>query len=389
MTIPKITKIELFITNKNKLSSKYTNEVINTKKYMALKTAYKLIDYVYNNAQEDSINSVIYFAGDEDLAHFEKTTKSCITYIRNKDKENNTQTKITLQLTGKNLTEDILKFIFDNQVYLKVIFNENIQPEQAFPYESGLKLITKYLPETFIDVIINPENINYLYNSILYINELGFSKIEIKQDLYSIWTDENFDILEQQLDLLNTYYKEKLDDYTVPDILLNYGIVFKQRILCDYSEIHNLCRTLPLCNLTKKTGCGFNDFIVADCLGNLYTNDQIPFDVAENNIFYVGTVESIDSNKIGYLFEQLSEKTVSSDKLSCKKCLLNNICDGSSIVSNYIITNNLLTVPFSYCRWQQIFFKKINEFIEYFDSAQDNILFKDFFYGTVTRRSHE
>lgn len=399
MEFPKMTFAQVFITHRCQLACKYCYEDFKDTEDMSYETLIKIVDYIRDNAKLEKKIPTISFFGGEPLLKFDDLIKPCVEYIRQKDKEEHVlPTKITITTNGLCLSEGMLDFFNKNGVRFMLSFDGCKLAEDATrcykdgtscfeEIDSKFELITKYNPNSQVRITVDPANIKYLYDSILYLTEKNVSEIRLFPNVFTQWSDEDYNNLYEQLNLIKEHYIKTFNDYEIPLIPKEFSTMLLYRVLRDYSEENNLFRSIPSCNRCNRCGGGFNGNIYVDVDGSIYTCSHIDFTPNKENIFYLGNI--YNENKIDNLkVENLLNLNMAADMYSdedCKACPLNLICIGSCTPNNYLVNGDFNKATTVYCKWTKAIYNMMSELAEHFDELKDNILFKDYFYGAVVR----
>lgn len=384
MDYPKFTRAKLYITNQGKLSSNYIKEVIDIDNYMSLDTAKQIIDYIYNNAEEENVASVLSICGDPMLAHFEDIIKPSIEYLTELNLKHGLTSVIKLKIGTLDLSDAIIEFIKKYNILVTLDLTTVTETDI-----DAIKTVLNKLPNCACNLIINKTNISKLYNMIVCLDAAGATDINITPNVYDSWTKTAINNIDKQLGKLAEYIINKFEDYDVPAVPLNIKYMCKHLVRQNYINKQNLHRSIPTCNLTLSHGCGLDKTIVCDYAGNIYTYDQAKFAADQENLFYIGKLSSLDMTKIDFIAAAVKDKELASSEYDCSACPLNNICTSKTIPDNFILNGDFLKASNIFCAWQQSLYNRTLEIVKHFDETQDNVLFKDFFYGAVTRRVYE
>lgn len=185
--------------------------------------------------------------------------------------------------------------------------------------EPLLPLILEYLPNTTIRGTIYPETCQYLYENLLYFYSLGFKNCFFYPDEFSDWSEENLNILFEELRKYSIYYLESYQQNKIPYIFNP----FDNTLINLYNNINNLNQNCQYCGLGEGT-------IAINYKGDCFACQEFTSYSLENNLYYLGNINSgIDKQKqiaLKNLFETEKNKLQSASDYNCNTCICKNIC---------------------------------------------------------------
>lgn len=360
---------------------------------MSLETAKQAVDFVYNSATEDKLIPSISFFGGEPLLRYDEIIVPVIEYIRQEKKYYPFEIKMTTN--GLLLTEDKLQFLKANGVHIMLSIDGNEDAHNATrkycdgrdcfdDLEVNIDNLLKYFPKTVARMTLTPDSVQYFKESVEFFEQQGFEYLRVYPNIYEEWDDEALQTFEEQLEQYNEYLYNTFMNDTIPLVFDMYEYMLKKIVINMHEENNNTCRTSFYCQACNRCGLGMTGNFVVDYLGNIYTCDRVDFAPVDDNIFYVGDVfNGVDFERVGKVYELNSAKPLQSKTLDCNSCELNKVCSGGCTPVNYMINGDFSVLPESYCKYNQILYRKVLELVQKFDSEQKCDLFKDFFYGSV------
>ncbi len=392
INIAPATNAMILVTNNCNLRCKYCYEN-RSNKVIDLQIMKDAIDFILKNAEEACVIPKITFFGGEPLLHFDDIMKSAIEYVRSK----NNNVILCFVTNGLLITEDQLKFYKNNNVKFMLSIDgckEAQDSNRIYANGSGsfddleekIPLILKYDPQTLARVTVTPSNIQYLFNSLKYLESCNFDRVHIMPNVFDVWSDDDFKIAEEQLGLIKDYIINKFENDEIPLVPEIICQMFTKRVIKEYEESTNRYRMTPSTIPSKRCGIGSIGKVVIDTDGNIYTCPHCTMQPIEDEIMFIGNIYSgINADKIENLVVLNNEKPIYSNTFKCSDCPLDRICSGGCTPNNYMIYSDFNLVPECYCKWNRLLYKTAEEIVNYFDKYKTNDLFKDFFYGCVIK----
>ena len=331
----------LNITDACNLSCKYC--FVNKKPhYISLETTLTAIDYAYSN----NVKLIVFFGG-EPLLCYNTIIVPAIKYIK--------QYNINISITtnGTLLTPDKVDFLKENNCNILFSF-DGTKSTQDYNRSNSFDAVIKNIPYLLqqypyvkCSSTVYQDTVSNLYKDYLFLNECGFKYWQCGFDTSSKkWTEENFIILEDQIQKIFTHPVEMIPTnlYALKN-LESHSIPLKKLLMYP-------CERCGLGTISQSVNY---DGKIYAC-HHIHTND---------NIFYLGDIyNGIDDARhqnLLNLFTKSLEQPVESEY--CANCGMSKIChfelDGISncIVNNYLTRNSFNKNNCDICRIQNIIFK--------------------------------
>ena len=271
---------------------------------MSWDIAKKAIDYILNNEQDFSEESVIWdFIGGEPFLEIELIDKIC-DYLKVEMFRRNhhwfNSYRFSISTNGINYhTDKIQDFIKKNREHLSIgitidgtekkhdlnrIWKGDI-PKQG-SYKDVVKNIPLWLeqfPSAATKVTISSADIPYIKESVLHLFELGIHEVNINCVFENVWNEGDDALFEEQLIQLadaiigNDLYKENACSFFTEDI------------------------GKPMdCALNNGNWCGAGRMLAIDAAGNFYPCTRFAqYSLRDKKAWIIGNVnEGVDKNKL-------------------------------------------------------------------------------------------
>lgn len=198
--------------------------------------------------------------------------------------------------------------------------------------KNNFEFIKKFIDlskRTQIKYILNPNNVEYFYDSMVYLTELN-SSISFEFNYEELWNQEDIEIFQNQFDMYLKFYKQKKE-----------SIDFEAKNI----EIENIVRSLNKNNIYKHCSAGESRFTVK------YNGDIYPcsrFAAPDNE--YLGNIYKSHKN--------LNCKDVG--KCS-EECAIRKFCNSQCIFINKLYTGKIQQPPKFFCDIQKIMFYNVTK----------------------------
>lgn len=208
----------LYLTDDCNLKCSYCYEGNKkNKSYMSEATLEKALDFIAkNNLPNDPIDLLL--LGGEPLLNKKMLFKT-MNIINHKYPEIKHLFRYQMTTNGILLDDNTLKFIEDNQIELSISIDgdrethnlnrKSINGKDVYDIIFGnmQKLLQRQMPFS-VRMTATANNVHLLYHNVRYFYELGIRKINIGMDELGDWDKKSLQVLDQQLELLDTYYLE-------------------------------------------------------------------------------------------------------------------------------------------------------------------------------------
>lgn len=303
---------------------------------MNYETAIKSIEYFKNIAikNRESILQINFFGG-EPLLKF-NIIKDIVNYCNKNIDDIKCMFSMTTNATLFN--EEICDYCIENNFTImfsidgnKISHNKNRLTNKSegsfYLIEKNLNFITKFIntsKKSQIKYILNPNNINYFYESMIYLSKFN-SPISFDFNYEELWKQEDIDIFQKEFEKYLKFYKEKREI-----IGSEFNSIEIERILKALSnyEINKYCNAGETMFAINFNGdiypCSRFILEINGVLGNIYKNHK--------------TIEM--ENNINY----------------CNKCQIKKYCNAQCKFINKLYTGNILKPPKFFCDIQKILF---------------------------------
>lgn len=388
---------QIFITHQCQLNCSYCYEDYEDNEVISLDICKKIINYLINNNTDNEVQNISFFGG-EPLLHFKDIIKPVIEW--NKNELKNSNLRFSFVTNGLLLNEEILQYCKNNDINFMLSIDGNKESQDSTrkfkltndssfdTLSKNIPNILKYFPNTTARMTVDPNNVQYLFQSIKFFDEQGFQNCNVIPNLFCNWSESSILEYKNQLALLNEYFIEKFNNYEIPLLPATWKEMMIRKIIKDYSEEHDLFRNAKICSCENRCGFGFQKKAFFETNGDIFTCTHLTKENKnKNSNFYLGNINDdipINVEKIKKLYK-LNENNDITNKNCSKECSLYRMCTGGCLPNNYLINNNLFIVPDIYCIWYRNLFESIENLLYYFDNNKNNILFKNYFYGTVVK----
>ncbi|WDV47885.1 radical SAM protein [Clostridiaceae bacterium M8S5] len=369
--LPKITSVYLTVTLDCNLACKYCF-VNKENKNMNLRTAIDTVDYLAYNTKLTKTTPSITFFGGEPLLRWDDIVSPLVSYIRTKYKD-----KYTLSLTtnGILLDEQKLKFMKKNKVGLLFSMDgdkktQNINRpfrngEQTFDtLKQKLKMIKEYFPYVTFRSTTDNDNVQDIVDNFKFAVNNGFTSVFNIVNVFSDWTNEQKQELVFQINKLGDYYYELIKQGK--NIVFSpFHRMFNKLRLIKEAEFKQSFRNRTDNLLANgRCGLGADSSAGVDTEGRLYSCHEMVGNKAMGDKFIIGNIyDGTDNDKRLRLAKTFNIKNiVSQDGIeSCRKCKMYKICDGSCLLNNYILNDDIHIMPSILCLYYQLLLDKAQD----------------------------
>ena len=183
--------------------------------YLDEECADKVVDFINTKCEEKSIDLIwLNFHGGEPLLN-----SKMIRYVVDKINATGvikrlfTTTTTNCSIYDETITDYICQLTVSIDGTKKVHDLNRVDRGGNPTYDRCIANALKYLdkaPNLRLRTVVTPNNVEYLFESVKELIELGFPLIVPGVDYYSdAWTDELFDVYYEQLKMVKSYLKEK------------------------------------------------------------------------------------------------------------------------------------------------------------------------------------
>ena len=327
--------------------------------YMSLQVAKDAVDYLMKNMEHyENEKAEIVFFGGEPLLMWNSIILPLVEYVENKypDKAN-----FSMTTNGTLLDKDKIDYLVEHNIYilLSIDGNKEVQDFNR-PLKDGgssFDLVIKnipYLLEKFPNLTfratIYPESVEHTFESYLFAAQQGFQDIFFCTDSRSTWSEEQLQLLEQEV--------AKICTFILGCFIHNKPFPHMQ-IIDDSLMFLYKKDTLPIEIKRDIFRCGLGTTTAAIGYdGTIYGCQEQPS--RENNIFCIGNIyDGINEEAHQKLLEEYNKLGVTScsNKDECHSCPLRLHCQFINCPStSYDLYKDTLISPQVYCRWSKYFY---------------------------------
>lgn len=328
---------------------------------MTLETAMDAAQFLIKNAEEVGQVPSINFFGGEPMLKWDEIIVPLTNWIRNEYKK---PFSLSMTTNGTLLNDARIQFMKDNNIGL--LFSiDGAKETQDYnrPYHNGIgsfdslqdiipKIAEKFTNATFRSTVI-PPTCHHVFDNIMFAKQSGFNNFYIIPNVFEEWDDDAKNTLISEFQKYVDYYIDEYRSGQIPIEFSPLSDVFQDIKSINYASRNNQFRDTRRCKACGKCGLGSNKSASVHPNGNLYGCQEMTSNVGEESIFYIGNIYSgVDDDKRLELMELFDRQPVVGD--DCEKCLYNRICDGGCVANNYLINQDVSTVPKMYCWWKRV-----------------------------------
>jgi uncharacterized protein len=350
---PKITSAFFILTNQCNLRCQYCFVNQNIEK-MSYQTALNATNFLIENSKETGYTPNITFFGGEPLLEWDSVIVPITKYIRNEYKQ---QFNLSITSNCILMTEDKLRFMKENNIGLLFSIDGDKETQDFNrPFHNGkgsfdvlkdkIPMILKYFPNMTFRATIHRPTAKNTFHNMKFAVEQGYNNMFFIPNVFDEWTEEDKNILKNQLSLFGDYFIENARQGKIIH-LNNLDKIFPKILEINNAFKKNLNR--PLLNHKCGLGTGSGASIAPN--GKIFACQEM---VTNDDVFLIGDIykgEDIEKRKkLASMFN--SQKVYGLN--DCKDCKLDKICDGGCVANNYLWSKDLNRLPDMYCYWQQI-----------------------------------
>jgi uncharacterized protein len=329
-------KITLAITQRCNLACDYCY-IRKKNSVMQLSTAKKIIDFVYENSNNEKID--IGFFGGEALLEFD-LLKEITDLIQTHKSFDPTKVIISVTTNGTILSEEILNFLIEKNVVLCVSCDGSAIVQDAFRHfpdgsgssyivERNLKQALATFPLTPVNAVYSPENLHLLPEVVDYLTSLGVRNIYLSPNISSSWTKKEADMFPQIYDSIGKKY---IDFYREGKPIYISLIDGKITVI-----LRGGYKPLERCRM------GIGEFAFAPS-GNIYPCERL---IGSDD----GKTHCLGNINEGYIPKKMPKNNLNTHTVAinneCQKCGLNDYCMNWCSCTNFFSTGRYnIVAPF-------------------------------------------
>ena len=366
--------------------------------YMTLDTAKAIADFLYKNAEKKKELGVMpknkkcdyYFFGGEPMLQYEQIIKPMVEYCETIYPN---QFKYGITTNGTLLTKEVIDF-FKKYKFGVMISMDGIKESQDFTRPCRNKKLSSYdlliknipylleqLPNTVTRGTVYRESAQYLLENYKFAESLGFKNWAFLADHRHPWTQEQMNILEEQINEIYRYRLNQLIEGKLPMHSWRHSFWMRSTInlLDPESTAFNIeeNNSILRCGLGTTLGAIGYDGAIYGC--------QEQCSKENKNIFYIGNIFNggIDIEKHKALLNlYLQAQDGPKDHYEkCVTCPLRKACAVNTLVcpsSTFDLYNNFETIDDFNCFLRQIYFKNSLLYLNIFMQCKHFKIIEDF-----------
>ncbi|MDR2821573.1 MAG: radical SAM protein [Mycoplasmataceae bacterium] len=363
LTEQPITAMMLNVTDECNLCCPYCFTEPNPKR-MSLNTGLKAIKWLikYNNTKikngdkKDSL--FISFFGGEPTLYWESFILPLMELTQIDDEIVNTPISWGITTNGQLLNREMIKTFtekYNGNILLSIDGDRETQNinrprkdgEDSFqPILESIPDLLDFQPRITFRSTIIPKTVHLLFKNYLTARSLGFSSYFCTPNLREEWKSEEWDILNEQIELI---YSQILDDVAqdIPPVNCSFLNSSLKNILLNNYDMEKS---------HKRCGIGITSVGISTQGDIIGCQEHSTY--SKEDLFFIGTLDK-GINKRKHL--KLIKSFLSKDnfyylnKEDCLKCKLFSFCQQNTCPSaNFNATKNIRKFPLNTCNWNKI-----------------------------------
>lgn len=322
--------VNIWVTNFCNLNCSYCYEKEKKETYLKEELLTPIIDFIKKIEDDNAL--AINFHGGEPLLNFEVIKK-----IVAQSKLENIFADFSLTTNLLLMNNEIADYVSSNHIYLSISLDgtehvndiNRIDKNNRGTYKKVIKklnILKKYNIPFRTRMTVTPFTINYLYESVTHLINIGCKEIVAAPDLFcQHWDEEKISQLSLQLDLIYDFLNKIKD--------ANFSF---------YSE------------KIKKIGTcygGIKEFNI-DCNGNIY---PCTFTVGDKSFVIGNILEGIDKSRL-----EKFKKYYYKENQACEGCFYQNYCLSSRCkYLNKLLEGDFCKSSSIICAMENVMYKKL------------------------------
>lgn len=322
----------------------------------------KLINYIVRQKDE---YVQLYFYGGEPLIK-KQMIKDTIDYV----KKQKCKIKFSYAITtnGTLLDDDFIKYMkqndfkivaysFDGDEKVQNLNRVTVDGKGTFEIvqKNAIKMISEFKSVVAM-VVVTKNNLKYLGESVRYLYNIGFKRINLLFDYTQNWEDEDLPEIKKQYSKIIDFYAEKImnEEYiNIPLIDEKINTYIKDDYNCNDD-----------CKLGIKTINVGTDGKFYPCV-QFVGNEKYVIGNCENGIDFNARLNLIKSSK--------KENEI------CKKCAINKRCKHTCACKNYIITKDINEVSPIVCETERIIIELVDKMAEFLYKKNSKLFIQKYY----------
>ena len=390
--LPKISGIYFITTLACNLKCKYCY-VHQNPTNMSLQIAKDAVDFVMDNTIAGEGRGPIFnFFGGEPMLRWDDLVVPTTKYIREKYGYVN----LNMTTNGLLLDRDKLEFLKKHKIGILLSMDgDKTTQDINRPTKTGdssfdilapkLPMILEYYPRLTFRATTSNDTVQYFVQNHKFAVNQGFKHIFNIVDVFADYTQEQMDILEDQIRQLADYYMELIRQQT--PVRFDPLCEFFGRIKVNNENRRLNRRRGRFMNVLGhgKCGIGATAFATVGPTGDLYSCQNFVGNHEIEEKFKIGNIYSgTDDEKRRAIFLKFNPVNVKStaDGIKCSDCELDYICNGGCIAYNYLKTGDIHIMPSIICHYYRCLYREAIRIMNVM-ADERNELFRNIFKNEV------
>lgn len=352
---------------------------------MSLQTAKNAIDFLIKNCKKEWVPSINFFGGEPTLC-WDSIIVPITKYIREDLK---IPFNIGMTSNCTLLNEERLKFMKKNKINLLFSIDGD-QETQDFnrPFHSGqgsfntlvplIPQIVKNFNPTFRATII-PATCHNTYKNITFAEKNNFKTFFMVPNVFENWSEEKINELKLEM---HKYSLHIIECFKYNQSFIRFSTLERSfKDILKINEAINNNNFRNNCSYFQKCGLGHTPYVSVDPQGKIYACQELTSN-DKQNIFLIGDIyNGINENSLYKLKESFNQLKIRGKE--CENCRYNRICDGGCVANNFLINDDINSMPSMFCTWKNIL---LDEAIFIMNSLSDNKHFIEYWEGNLHGR---
>ncbi len=351
----------IHLTRKCNLNCKYCYEKKQNKD-IKFKDIQNLIDGIIGRKEKQAC---IYFYGGEPLLKKDFIYKT-IDYINSKKCK--TKFKYGITTNGILLDKEDINFFKKNNFSIVALSIDGIKKvhdlnrktvngKGSFSIvEKNAKLLLDNIENVIAMCVVTKNNIEYLAESVQYLINLGFYRINLQFNYLDKWNDSDLKTIREEYTKVANIYATEIKEEHVVEIP-----IFDEKIKTFIDNKYD-------CNFTCKMG---RENVCINVDGNFYPCMQ-----------FIGDKNFIIGNCKEGIYEETRENIITNTKKEntiCKECAIRNRCKHLCGCKNYNLTNKVNEISPLICETEKIFIDVADEMAEKLYKENSKLFLQKFY----------
>ena len=259
------------------------------------------------------------------------------------EKASQNSTKLTISVDGTQKSHNLNRIFNDGKGSYQQAMN-------------GLKMSLKVIPETSVNMVVNPQNVNELAKGLTELFDLGVMEIDVSIDYSAPWTPLHLEMLEREYRKIEVFYSRLKKEN-------------ENRVI---SLIDNKIAAITNGGIPEKCRCslGTNEITVMPD-GNLVACERLVTDIqsGRENPYVVG---KSDKGIHGPAMKRLTEK-IQAESPNCIDCEMSPYCINDCFCTNVCRTGEAAQPDGLICITEQLAVELAGSVISRLASRKENL----------------